>query len=168
MKIIPKGRELDCSLADTNSPIVIDGDGHIAGRLCSNISKMLLNGQRVVIINAEKILISGSRKNIFLENTKRLEIGSIVNPKHGPFHPRRPDTYITKMIRGMLPRKKTTGIQAKKRLRVYISVPAEYEKIQSISVKNAKATKSLSYYTTIGELSSSTMGWENQLEIKKI
>ena len=72
------------------------------------------------------------------------------------------------MIRGMLPRKKTTGIQAKKRLRVYISVPAEYEKIQSISVKNAKATKSLSYYTTIGELSSSTMGWKNQLEIKKI
>ena len=28
------------------------------------------------------------------------------------------------------------------------------------AVKNAKATKSLSYYTTIGELSSS-MGWKN-------
>ena len=148
-------------MADANSPIVINGDGHIAGRLCSNISKMLLNGQRVVIINAEKILISGRRKSIFFENKKRLEIGSIFNPKHGPFHPRRPDTYITKMIRGMLPREKTTGIQAKKRLRVYISVPDKYEKIQSISVKNAKATKSVSYYTTIGELCSSTMGWEN-------
>lgn len=160
MKIILKEREYDCSLADTNSLIVINGDGHIAGRLCSNISKMLLDGQRVVVVNSEKILISGRRKSIFFENEKRLEIGSIVNPKHGPFHPRRPDTYFTKMVRGMLPRDKTKGIEAKKRLRVYISVPEKYEKIKSISVKNAQATKSLSYYTTIGELSSS-MGWKN-------
>ena len=64
------------------------------------------------------------------------------------------------MVRGMLPRTKTKGIEAKKRLRVYISVPEKYEKTKSISVKNAQATKSLSYYTTIGELSSS-MGWKN-------
>ena len=47
------------------------------------------------------------------------------NPIHGPFHPRRPDTIITRMIRGMVPKRKPSGIQSFKRLRVYIGVPEE-------------------------------------------
>ena len=58
----------------------------------------------------------------------RLEITSRVNPKHGPFHPRRPDTYVEKMVRGMLPYKKPKGNAAKKLLRVYISVPDKYQR----------------------------------------
>ncbi len=33
--------------------IVIDGKGHLMGRLASVVAKELLNGQRVVIVRAE-------------------------------------------------------------------------------------------------------------------
>ena len=145
-------------LADSESTVVINGDKHLAGRLCSVVAKMLLNGNRVVLINAEKILISGSRANILKENELRLEITSRVHPKHGPFHPRRPDTYMEKMVRGMLPYKKPKGNAAKKLLRVYISVPEKYQKTEHKTIDTALARRSLSYYTTIGELCSS-MGW---------
>ena len=63
-------------------------------------------------------MISGTRENIIKEYRGFLEINSIINPKHGPVHYRRPDTMITKMIRGMLPYgRKPSGIEAHKRLK---------------------------------------------------
>ena len=41
-------------------------------------------------------MISGHRKNIVEEYKQFLEIASILHPKHGPFHPRRPDTIISR------------------------------------------------------------------------
>ena len=57
-----------------------------------------------------------------------------------------------------IPYKKPKGNAAKKRLRVYISVPEKYQKAEHKTIETALAPKSLSYYTTIGELCSS-MGW---------
>ena len=94
---------------EQNKQIVVDGTNLIAGRLCSNVAKLLLEGNRVSIVNCENIMLSGNRTNIIDEYRKFLEISSILHPKHGPFHPRRPDTIITKMIRGMLPKKKPSG-----------------------------------------------------------
>lgn len=87
----------------TDRPIVVDATDHIAGRLSSNVAKLLLKGNRVTVVNCEKIMMSGTRTNIIKEYREFLEINSIINPKHGPVHYRRPDTIIAKMIRGMLP-----------------------------------------------------------------
>lgn len=43
-------------------PIIIDGRGHMLGRLASTIAKELLGGQKVVVVRAEQITISGSRE----------------------------------------------------------------------------------------------------------
>ena len=40
--------------------IVIDGRGHMFGRLASKIAKELLNGQRIVVVRCELINRSGS------------------------------------------------------------------------------------------------------------
>ena len=40
--------------------VIVDGHGHLAGRLASIVAKELLNGQRVVVVRCEKILRSGS------------------------------------------------------------------------------------------------------------
>lgn len=40
--------------------IVIDGKGHLMGRLAAIVAKELLNGQRIVVVRAEKIVLSGS------------------------------------------------------------------------------------------------------------
>jgi len=90
----------------TSKPIVIDATDHIAGRLSSNVAKLLLQGNWVAVINSEKIMMSGRSRGIIDEYKQFLKISSILHPKHGPFHPRRPDTIISRMIRGMLPRDK--------------------------------------------------------------
>ncbi len=71
-----------------SKPIVVDGSDLIAGRLCSNVSKLLLKGNQVSIVNCEKIMISGSRKNIIEEYKNFLKIASIIHPIHVSFHPR--------------------------------------------------------------------------------
>lgn len=44
----------------SSTPIVIDGKGHLLGRLASIISKQVLNGQKIVVVRCEEINISGS------------------------------------------------------------------------------------------------------------
>jgi ribosomal protein L13 len=44
-------------MADT---IVIDGKGHLLGRLASICAKQLLNGKKLVVVRSEQIVISGS------------------------------------------------------------------------------------------------------------
>lgn len=40
--------------------VVIDGRGHLLGRLASYVAKDLLSGQRIVVVRCEEILKSGS------------------------------------------------------------------------------------------------------------
>ena len=141
-----------------SKPIVVDGSDLIAGRLCSNVSKLLLKGNQVSIVNCEKIMISGSRKNIIEEYKNFLKIASIIHPKHGPFHPRRPDTIISRMVRGMLPRDKPSGQAAHKRLRAYIGVPKEIKSLEKIQFDNSKIRRSNAYYVSMSHLGR-TIGW---------
>jgi len=41
--------------------IVIDGKGHLLGRLASVVAKELLSGQAIVVVRCEQLVISGSR-----------------------------------------------------------------------------------------------------------
>lgn len=43
----------------TPKAVVIDGRGHMMGRLASIVAKLILNGQKVVIVRCEEINISG-------------------------------------------------------------------------------------------------------------
>ena len=146
------------SVIQTDRPIVVDGTNLVAGRLASHVAKLLLQGNRISVVNCEKIMISGTRKNIINEYKEFLEIASILNPKHGPFHPRRPDTIFSRMIRGMLPRKKPSGQAALKRLRAYIGSPKELRSFKKIQFEKAKITRSSANYVSIEELSK-TIGW---------
>ena len=141
-----------------NEHIVVDGTNLIAGRLSSHVAKLLLKGNRVSIVNCEEIMLSGTRSNIIKEYKDFLKIASIIHPDHGPFHPRRPDTIITRMIRGMLPRKKPSGITAHKRLRTYIGSPKQLKSLKKIQFDKAKITRSTANYTTMAELGR-TIGW---------
>ncbi|MFI5416932.1 MAG: 50S ribosomal protein L13 [Nitrososphaerales archaeon] len=138
--------------------IVVDGTDQVAGRLSSNVAKMLLQGNRVTVVNCEKIMLSGNRSSIVNEYRDFLEIASILHPEHGPYHPRRPDTIIARMIRGMLPRKKPSGTEALKRLRTYMGVPKELKSSKKIVLENAKITRPSANYTTMFDLSK-TVGW---------
>ncbi len=141
--------------------MVVDAQGHVAGRLSSKIAKLLLNGNRVIVVNSEKALVSGSRESVLSDWFKKLEIASVVNPKYGPFHPRRPERILKRMVRGMLPRRKPRGLSALKRLRTYTGSPAEFGAASKITFQDAMARKPLPYYVTIGEVASA-IGWAGE------
>ena len=144
--------------AATTQTLIVDGTNMIAGRLCSRVAKLLLEGNRVSIVNSENIMLSGNRKSIIKSYREYLEIASVNNPKFGPFHPRRPDRIITKMVRGMLPKTKSSGKTALKRLRAYLGVPKELRSIERMQFDDAKIRKPSPYYTSMGELGK-LIGW---------
>jgi large subunit ribosomal protein L13 len=143
----------------TDRPIVVDATDHVAGRLASNVAKLLIKGNRVSVVNCEKIMMSGTRSNQIQEYREFLEINSIINYKHGPKHYRRPDTVMAKMIRQMLPfDRKPSGKESFQRLRTYIGSPKEIKSIGKIQFEKAKIRKTASNYTQLGELCK-VIGW---------
>ena len=77
-------------IIDLSKPIVVDGTNLIAGRLASNVAKLLRKGNRVSVVNCDRIMMSGKKSSIVGEYKDFLKINSIINYKHGPKHPRRP------------------------------------------------------------------------------
>lgn len=142
-----------------NKLIVVDGTNCISGRLCSKVSKLLLQGNRVSVVNSEKVMVSGNKYEVIESYKDKLEVSSVTNPIHGPFHPRRPDTIITKMIRGMVPKRKPSGMQAFKRLRVYIGIPDELKNSKMQTFDDAKITKQQSFYISMGDVAKQ-IGWK--------
>ncbi|MDG6902319.1 MAG: 50S ribosomal protein L13 [Nitrososphaerota archaeon] len=138
--------------------VYVDASNQIAGRLSSKVAKLLLSGNRVIVVNAEKSLVSGSRTSVINQWKERLELSSRVNPIYGPIHPRRPDNILRRMVRGMVPRKKPKGASAMKRLRVYIGVPAGVDPSKLAKFDDAAATRPIPVYVTMADLSKS-LGW---------
>ena len=142
--------------------VVVDATNCIAGRMCSHVSKLLLQGNKVTIVNAEKAMLSGNNRYKTIDLYKEhLEINSVTNPIHGPFHPRRPDTILSKMVRGMVPKRKTSGQEAHQRLRVYIGVPEEMKSAKMESFADSKITKPEAYYISVGDIAKQ-IGWKGQ------
>ncbi len=142
----------------SDGTVYVDATNQIAGRLSSKVAKLILDGKRVVVVNAEKSLISGSRNSVVKQWQEKLEISSRVNPIYGPIHPRRPDNIMRRMVRGMVPRKKPKGAAAMKRLRVYIGVPEGVDSAKLTKFEDAAAPRPIPVYVTMKELSK-TLGW---------
>ena len=142
-------------ITSNTTSIIVDADGLILGRMASKVAKSLLNGNKVIILNAEKAIISGKKKSKVAEAKEFLEVGS---PKRGPVHYRRPDRILRKTVKGMLPHRQPKGKSAYKRLRVFLGIPKEFEETQMITLKEAKASKLRGPYLTLGELAKE-IGW---------
>ena len=58
------------SQSQQNKLIVVDATNCISGRLCSKVSKLLLQGNRVSVVNAEKVMVSGNKYEV-IESYKK-------------------------------------------------------------------------------------------------
>jgi large subunit ribosomal protein L13 len=128
----------------------IDATNKILGRFCSQIAKRALLGHHIVVTNAKKAIISGTKGNIHDNFLKKLNIRTATNPKKGPFHKRRPDEFMRRVIKQMLPRKKLRGKKALQRVHIYIEdIPErfmkKYPKLIEDEIEKADKTR-LSYY----------------------
>ena len=105
-----------------------DASNKILGRFCSQIAKKALLGEYIIIVNAKDAVISGTKRDIHERHLAKLNISTATNPRKGPFHERRPDTFMRRVIKQMLPRKKLRGKEALKRVHVYISdIPERFK-----------------------------------------
>ncbi len=136
--------------------IVVDASDAILGRLASKIAKMLLEGKRVIVINAERAIVTGNRDEIFARYKQKYDRG---HKYKGPFFPRRPDLLVKRTIRGMLPWKKYRGREAYKRLRVYIGVPENIKPEKAIKIEEASIVRSNAPRFVRVEEISRFLGW---------
>ncbi|MDI9611002.1 MAG: 50S ribosomal protein L13 [Archaeoglobales archaeon] len=118
--------------------VVIDASGHILGRLSSVIAKRLLSGERIVVVNAEKAVITGDKSAIFEKYKVKYDRGS---KEKGPYFPKHPEKIFKRTVRGMLPWDSRRGREAYRRLRVFIGIPEELKDKSFQKVENAMLEK---------------------------
>merc|ERR1712088_1114296 len=69
---------------------IIDGNGHLMGRLAATVAKCLLQGQKVVVVRTEGLVISGNVYRNKLKVMEYLRKRHLTKPSRGPFHGRSP------------------------------------------------------------------------------
>lgn len=109
---------------------VVDADGKPLGRLATEVARVLRGkhkpmytphldvGDHVVVINAEKVALTGRKAE---QKTYFRHTGYMGGEKHIPFKrmiDKHPERVIELAVRGMLP-KNTLGRHMRKKLRVY-------------------------------------------------
>lgn len=138
---------------------IVDASNLILGRMASYVAKRALDGRRVVILNAERAVISGTKARVVARAKQKLKTRTLGSLEKSPTHPRKPDTYVRRVIRGMLPWKKTSGKQAFRRVRVYVGTPSEFQDKPIARIAGADASKLRVPYVRLVQLSQEIGGF---------
>jgi large subunit ribosomal protein L13 len=133
---------------------IIDADGSILGRLASEVATLLLSGEEIIIINAEKARITGGKRDVLKRYKEKRARGS---KEKGPYFPRRPDLVLKRTVRGMLSYRRGRGREAFSRLKVFIGIPPEYKKGEKIKEAIIEREK----YVELGEICKE-LGWKDE------
>ena len=72
--------------------MIIDASNLILGRMATEVAKKALLGEEIDIVNSEKAVVTGDRKEIFQRYKTRMEIG---NPLQGPYFQKIPERLMT-------------------------------------------------------------------------
>ena len=104
---------------------IIDGTNAVLGRLASYAAKQALLGEEIVILNCEKVIITGSRRDIMEKfESRRKKIGS---GQKGPKYSRLAHLIVKRAVRGMLSHRSGRGKEAFRRIKCYQGVPEEFK-----------------------------------------
>ena len=83
---------------------VYNAEDKVLGRLASVVAKQLITAKkagedtRVIIVNAEKAIVTGKRSTILSDYRAKYELN---HPRKGPFFPRMPDQILKRTVRGL-------------------------------------------------------------------
>ena len=109
---------------------VVDAEGLVLGRMATEVARVLRGkhkptfaphidtGDHVIIINADKIVLTSdkaTKKQVYRHSGYP---GGIKSRSYGDFLDRQPEEAVRKTVRGMLP-KNTLGRQQLRKLKVY-------------------------------------------------
>ena len=128
--------------------IIIDGSGAVFGRLCSFAAKKALENNEIIIVNSEKTILTGNKKEIIGKYSELRKKGG--HSQKGPKYSKIPYRMLKRGIRGMLPDfRKGQGRIAFKKIKCYDGIPEEYKEEKMIKIEAPKKVK----YLELKELS---------------
>lgn len=130
--------------------VLIDATNLILGRVASFAAKKALLGENIDIINCENTVITGNKKRTLADYKEKLHRGSKTK---GPFTYKRPDMFVKRVIRGMLPYNKENGRRALKRIKCYIGIPENLKNKKQEELKKSDISKlPVMRYVTVKEI----------------
>jgi large subunit ribosomal protein L13 len=130
--------------------MIIDATNLLIGRMATRVAKKALLGEKIDVINCEKAVISGTKANLVEKYKLKLQRGQI---RKGPYVYRRPDMFVRRTMRGMLPYKQAKGREAFSRIRCYVGLPEELKKQRAQTITEANVAKlPVLKYVPVGEL----------------
>ena len=106
--------------------------------------------EEIKIVNCEKMYITGNKKFLGNDAHRKRVQGTW---SKGPFFWRKPDRYVRRIIRGMLPYKTSRGMDAYKRVLCYIGVPEALKNEKMLVIENASIKKIPNLkYSTVADI----------------
>lgn len=126
---------------------LVDAEGKTLGRLAAKVATLLRGkhkptftphvdtGDHVVIVNAEKVVLTGNKMETKTYSTHSGFPGGLKTLTAEHVHRKDPTKLLTKAIEGMLP-KNPLGNHMAKKLRVYAGAthPHQAQKLESLSL----------------------------------
>ncbi|MBI4152895.1 50S ribosomal protein L13 [Candidatus Woesearchaeota archaeon] len=129
---------------------VINGEHMILGRAASHIAKASLLGENISLVNCDKMILTGNKQSIFARQHMLSEMKG--KPTKGIFYERRPDFFVRRSIKRMLPNS-ARGKAALKKIRCYIATPESLKSAKQETIAYAHVQKLPNLrYMTVGEL----------------
>ena len=120
--------------------IIIDGTGAVFGRICSFTAKKALEGNEVIIVNSEKTIMTGNKKDTIAKYSSIRKKGG--HSQKGPKLSNVPHRILKRAIRGMLPdHRKGQGKETLKRIKCYDGMPEEFKEEKMMKVNAPKKLK---------------------------
>ena len=131
---------------------VIDAEGMVLGRICTEAARILRGkhkpvfaphmdmGDHVIIINADKVVLTRNKMDKHMVHTYSGYPGGLKSETYANLLARRPDEAIRGSVRGMLP-KGPLGRQMIKKLKVYAGSehPHGSQNPKTLVIEHAKA-----------------------------
>ncbi len=130
--------------------MIIDATDTILGRLASYCAKKALEGEEIIIVNAEKAIVSGTRTAIYRRYKFKRDVGSVTR---GPYTSRMPDRLVRRTIRGMIGWRTPKGKKAFRNVKVYIGESKDIKGTRTKLEQFDKTTLRSAKYLHIKEIS---------------
>jgi large subunit ribosomal protein L13 len=131
---------------------VIDAEGMVLGRLSTEVARLLrgkhkptftphlYTGVPVIIVNADKVVLTANKADTKLVHTHSGYPGGIKTRSYGDLLAKKPEDAIRRSIKGMLP-KNRLGRSMISKLKIYRGPthPHAAQKPETLSLEHAKA-----------------------------
>ncbi|MFA6065427.1 MAG: 50S ribosomal protein L13 [archaeon] len=125
--------------------MIVDAKGLVAGRIATKVAKALIKGEQVTVLNAQDAVVVGNTESIMEKYKRRVDAAIKSNPHFGPKYSRVPDRMFRRMVRNMLPTKKSAKERLIKNLEVFNTVPKELAKEKAMTFEEFKCNERYGY-----------------------